>query len=317
MIAKIFELRALIVNKARASLHFKFFIFLYLFSPTLTSCNSWFSKKNFDQLYRTTPAKPFLWKLNKDRQEIYLFGTIHQGYSPKHVPQIVYDIFDKVPTVIMEVDLQVISASEWEKINFYTDGKRLDQDLSKASFKKLQQYLPHLTYEQLYKMKPTTAYSHLISALTPSATSMDDYIARTTYARGKSLLTLETPLFQSKLLEQIITADKLQLLIETLDVSFIETTKENIYETFYYYKNAEPDQLLKAVRYNTYDDLKLSEEQIDILINQRNLRWFKKIQRFARKGQVFVAVGAAHLGGPKGLLKLFQNENYSVSRIQG
>ena len=305
------------MTKTRVGLYFRFLLF-YLCIPLfiLTSCQSWFQKPSFSKLVESAPAKPFLWKISKDQQEIYLFGTIHQGFSPKLVPEIVYEIFDQTPTIVMEVDLTKLSISEWRNISFYQANNTLNHVISSESFEKLQQYLPHMTLEQLSKMKPATAYAHLISTMSPSGSSMDDYLTKRAYDSGKKFIALETPLFQSKLLEKIITPEKLQKLILSINDRFISNTQENIYQTFYFYKLADADQLTASINQTNYTDLKLSDEEIYRLIDERNQSWLEKIKQHARMGKIFVAVGAAHLGGTKGLLKLFQNDGYLVSKVE-
>jgi hypothetical protein len=50
----------------------------------------------------------------------------------------------------------------------------------------------------------------------------------------------------------------------------------------------------------------------DLLVNDRNENWIPMIIDFAMKKPSFFAVGAGHLGGPKGVINLLRKEGYSL-----
>ncbi|MBV7531827.1 TraB/GumN family protein [Chitinophaga sp. sic0106] len=51
------------------------------------------------------------------------------------------------------------------------------------------------------------------------------------------------------------------------------------------------------------------------LLHVRNANWAKKMPAMMQKGSNFFAVGTAHLGGEDGLIKLLQNQGYTVEPI--
>lgn len=53
----------------------------------------------------------------------------------------------------------------------------------------------------------------------------------------------------------------------------------------------------------------------DILLNNRNKNWIAKIEKFASEKPTFFAVGAGHLGGPKGIIALLKEQGYSVTPV--
>jgi uncharacterized protein YbaP (TraB family) len=48
----------------------------------------------------------------------------------------------------------------------------------------------------------------------------------------------------------------------------------------------------------------MGEKTTDIIVDQRNVNWFKDITILIEKDQTFVAVGFGHIGGQNGLLTL-------------
>jgi len=53
----------------------------------------------------------------------------------------------------------------------------------------------------------------------------------------------------------------------------------------------------------------------DILLNNRNKAWIKRLLKQAKGKKVMVAVGALHLSGKKGLLSLLQNADFKITRL--
>lgn len=51
-------------------------------------------------------------------------------------------------------------------------------------------------------------------------------------------------------------------------------------------------------------------------LNKRNKDWIAPIQKIIRKNKAFIAVGAAHLGGPQGIIKLLKTEGYTLTPVK-
>ncbi|HYY14776.1 MAG TPA: TraB/GumN family protein [Chthoniobacterales bacterium] len=52
------------------------------------------------------------------------------------------------------------------------------------------------------------------------------------------------------------------------------------------------------------------------LLDARNRNWLPKLEKYLRSGQTyFVVVGAAHMGGPSGLLSLLRTRGYKVEQL--
>jgi hypothetical protein len=51
------------------------------------------------------------------------------------------------------------------------------------------------------------------------------------------------------------------------------------------------------------------------LLDQRNINWIERIHSLATNEKTFFAVGAAHLGGEIGILRLLQDAGYKVIPI--
>jgi hypothetical protein len=52
-----------------------------------------------------------------------------------------------------------------------------------------------------------------------------------------------------------------------------------------------------------------------LLVLARNEAWLGKLRKLIHSQPTFVAVGAAHLGGPKGLIQLLAGQGYTVQPV--
>lgn len=70
-------------------------------------------------------------------------------------------------------------------------------------------------------------------------------------------------------------------------------------------------------KYVDANSLEVTEEQYNLLLVNRNLNWIKQLPQYLEKeNQSFIAVGAGHLPGEKGLIKLLEEEGYEVNLIE-
>ncbi|MCF8415062.1 MAG: TraB/GumN family protein [Crocinitomicaceae bacterium] len=59
----------------------------------------------------------------------------------------------------------------------------------------------------------------------------------------------------------------------------------------------------------------ITEDQATIL-DDRNERWIPMIEEMAKKEKLFIAVGAGHLGGPKGVIRLLEQKGYTLTPVK-
>ncbi|QQK08152.1 TraB/GumN family protein [Miniphocaeibacter halophilus] len=70
-------------------------------------------------------------------------------------------------------------------------------------------------------------------------------------------------------------------------------------------------------KYVDANSLEVTEEEYNLLLVNRNLNWIKQLPQYLeRENQSFIAVGAGHFPGEKGLIKLLEEEGYEVNLIE-
>ena len=58
------------------------------------------------------------------------------------------------------------------------------------------------------------------------------------------------------------------------------------------------------------------ESELDGLLYQRNKNWISPLEKMMKKESLFIAVGAAHLPGPEGVINLLRKKGYKVRAIE-
>jgi uncharacterized protein YbaP (TraB family) len=78
------------------------------------------------------------------------------------------------------------------------------------------------------------------------------------------------------------------------------------------YQTRDPEKLFKAAHSNLTDDKKFQAR----LLDDRNRAWIPKLEIAFKEQPTFVAVGAGHLGGKHGVIKLLRKRGYRVEPVK-
>ena len=70
-----------------------------------------------------------------------------------------------------------------------------------------------------------------------------------------------------------------------------------------------------ALNASPHEDEALFERFMERTLYQRNRRMARRIQDRLGDGRLFIAVGALHLPGEKGILHLLESRGYRISRV--
>lgn len=280
-------------------------------------------KKNFTILFiflfvtlnSFAQENSLLWKISGKglKQDSYLFGTIHMlcpdDFEIKQKNLTALELSQKI---IFEVDL---SKSENESIiqkftapdpNFIQafspdEIRRMDSVLVEHQFSiKLLDYVSPITMISLFSMKGFNC---------PDPTKIKSFemeLATLATAKGKNIGELETPDFQFSLLKNLITPKLFMESVFQLEKYPALTAKMvNAYKT----------ENLAALTQLIQDPAWMSQEQQEKLLNERNRNWATIIPTIIKDQSTFIAVGAGHLLGNKGLIPLLRAKGYTVTPI--
>jgi hypothetical protein len=126
--------------------------------------------------------------------------------------------------------------------------------------------------------------------------------------RQMEITGLETTLAQMKIFDEMKDSEISQILIEGIDDMGSDSKLQQ--------------QMISAYRsqnINQLHDLILSskefQNQEEVLINDRNRAWVKKLPAAMQRKSCFVAVGAGHLAGEQGVISLLRKSGYTVEPL--
>ena len=133
--------------------------------------------------------------------------------------------------------------------------------------------------------------------------------------KGKKVDGLETAEFQFNLLFNGSSLQRqAQLLMCTLN--HIETEVENLKKLTNAYMKQDLNTMLKISEERKGDQCDALPGEEDAMIYNRNKTWAEKLPAIMKAAPTFVAVGALHLPGEKGLLNLLKRQGYTVEAVK-
>ncbi|MEO5976364.1 MAG: TraB/GumN family protein [Chryseolinea sp.] len=249
----------------------------------------------------------------------YLFGTFHL-MGAHYIDSLtrVKASFKSCKTVVGEI-LMDSSLTMKMMVAARLNGTTLDKLLKAEDFEATAAWLKELSGYDLTMfntMNPITIQIFLMSMLqqkyfpmNTNDTPMDIYFQSLGKTQGKGLVGLESFDAQiNALFNQFTPERQAQMLIEFVREK--DRAKTELVEMNQSYKNGDLAKLELLLADQTYTQ---SEEEV--MLDNRNKEWMNQLPALMKSGQTFVAVGALHLAGEHGLVKLFRQAGYKVTPL--
>ncbi len=123
---------------------------------------------------------------------------------------------------------------------------------------------------------------------------------------------LETIEDQVAIFDKISIEQQIDMLIATLKESYSETESASSSEIIEVFLTQDIDSIY---RYTTSEGGEMGNMEKDFLTD-RNQNWIPQIRKLIKRNKCFIAVGAGHLGGPKGVIKLLEDEGYELIPVK-
>jgi len=257
-----------------------------------------------------------LWKIEKEGIEpSYLFGTIHV------LPQADFELDEKVKTafaeseeLVMEMDMKDPSLQmKMFQLMKMSGEVTLDQLLSKEQYSRLFEKLsgmegaPPLAMMNSYKpfMVATMMLTEYVGS---QPASFEGTLISMAAAREMPVSGLETVEAQMAIFDSIPYADQAEDLMEMVEKS--DEMKELFTEMVAQYKAEQVNAL-----YATTAEYTDSEMEMKFMLHDRNRNWATALDSILGDEALFIGVGAAHLGGEKGLISLLKEKGYELTPI--
>jgi len=261
--------------------------------------------------------KSLLWKISgKDmKQASYLFGTMHlQDRRLFNFPDSLYSAIDNCTAFALEINPDSISGTMSAYLTQYLKNmdksKKIKDMLTKSEFSDLKKRfskgdedidLDKLTLKQAYLLKEKLTRPARHADDMP--TFVDAFLYSIARDKNKLITGLENFSDQVNLLEGLSDDFDPHELLQNLEQGKAETEKlVNVYL----------DKDLKKVQNMT--EL-MPAKMEEVMLTNRNMKMLHSMDSIMKHASLFAAVGAAHLPGAGGLIKLLRSEGYTVEPV--
>ncbi|PHR46258.1 MAG: hypothetical protein COA32_11940 [Fluviicola sp.] len=267
----------------------------------------------------TERTSSLLWEISgkKVKSPSYIFGTMHLIPKDQFLfPESLQDKVKNADLLVMEIGglseqmkgMQLMMLEEGNLFDFFT------QEQADSIFTYSEENLGY-TEEQLRtmfgKMKPFVLIQLMTkNSFGESPASYEMSLEKIAKENETSVEGLETIEEQMALFDNIPMEEQVEMVMSSLrnaDSSAVETQK-----LIDAYLNQDIDSLHQ---YMKQSDSEMSGFEDDFL-NKRNKNWIPLIKQYIKKNKTFIAVGAGHLGGEKGVIELLRQEGYTLTPIE-
>lgn len=258
-----------------------------------------------------------LWKIEGDDiKTSYLFGTIHM------LPQKDFTLSDKVKKAFNDSDKVALELDMDEqdffkdmmKYMYLTKGESLKNHMDEDEYKKLDTYLKEklkVGMDKFLKNKPFFLSSTLLTTfIGEQIASYEMSLIGMSKTANKEILGLETIDDQMAAVSGSKSYEaQIDDIIKMLDEK--EKTVDFYENLIELYKKEDVDGIYNSMG-KYFEDDKLSKDK---MLDNRNKKWIPEIKKLSKENKMFYAVGAAHLGGKIGVIKLLKNAGYKVTPV--
>jgi uncharacterized protein YbaP (TraB family) len=271
--------------------------------------------------------KLFLWKVTGSPGVVYLFGTIHVGRADFYpLAPIVETSFREADTLVTEADLNEPQDSNrllkmLLQKGTYPAGDSVENHIGQQTRAHLLPYVAATkelasSYARLKPWFLTVSIAVIEAKRMGFDTNqgLDRHFADAAAEMHKPIGTLETTEFQLELMNSF--SEELQdrlLLSALLDAEHQTELMDDMLEAW---KSGNADAMEETkLRYvRDYPQLKPVFEK---MFDQRNDSMTQQIEQFLQTPKTtFVAIGAGHLTGDRGILSQLRARNYTVEQLQ-
>lgn len=266
---------------------------------------------------QTDGYNALLWEIsgNGISSPSYLYGTVHMICPEDFVTgKRLQEKFRSAQKVFLEVDMDDPSMNMKMMQLSLLQGKKLSDMFSDSDYNKLNVFFRDtigMPLTLLNTMKPFVLFSILTLKSLPCAEpqSYELTFVKMAKEQSKEVLGLETIEDQMKIFDDMPDSVQVQMVMRYIN-EFDEQKKE-FAKMVDAYKQENLDSIYEHIM--SSPDISGSEE---VLLFNRNEKWIPIMEAAMQKEKIFFAVGAGHLGGPKGVINLLREKGYSVKGIR-
>ena len=267
------------------------------------------------KLIKNKDDNSLLWQISGNglKEPSYLFGTFHLLCKDDvHFSNQLKTAVANAKEIYMELDMDdPATMSAGMKLMYMQGGKKLKDFYTDSEYTRLRNYFNdslQMPIAFMERMKPYFLVALLYPKMLPCATTsgVEEQLVQLAKQDKKEIQGLETMQFQASIFDSIPYAEQAKELLKSIDS--INAYKDEFDTMLNVYKMQTINKIEELFNKSEFG----MDEHEDILLDNRNKNWVAKLKKIMQDESVFVAVGAGHLVGPKGLIALLQKQGYEV-----
>ena len=264
--------------------------------------------------------KGVLWRITgRDVAPSHVYGTIHV-FDPRvaELPAPVRRTFEAAASLTLEYIPDAYGSERFLEAAMFLDRSTLEETIGAADFERVLEHLKPigLTREFINKLKPWGVLLNLRNPRGPQGASLDAQLFGMARARRMPLHMMESVEEQVFTFDEFPMESQVALLRHSLEhyaelVRMSERTVEAYLRrdlaAIWRIQEAHIRRFPQIARHNAVF--------VKRVLHDRSVVMAFRMQRQLRHGNGFVALGALHLYGDKGVLGLLQGDGYRASRV--
>lgn len=268
-----------------------------------------------------------LWKISAKnlKHPSYLFGT-HHLIPIQFLDSIngLFKVFNESETVVGEIVLNRIDTStKIHQAAYMPTNKKVTDFLNQADFKLVDTELKavlNIGLKEVSMLKPSMILSMYEMEKYKKLTGFsennqsDSYFQLVSAEKDKKIIGLETIEEQIALLFDTGSLERqTEMLVESIRQN--EKMATDLLTINKLYKAGKLNELLIFSKTKTSIS-DYTEDEFRKMVDDRNKKWVIKLAQLLHESSCFIAVGALHLPGQNGIIKLLENEGYILTPVR-
>lgn len=290
----------------------RFLSFLFFCFITINALLSQTDKSNYALLWEITGqdlAKPS-----------YLFGTMHvRDQRAAEFPDSVLIALEKTEAYAMEIHPDTLVDFYMELFTGNNKENTLKNRLSASAYERLNRAVLEKTgkpIDSLENQDPSFVQLLLMDFDEPTQTAKNDqivdlYLYKQAWLMGQSIYGLEELKDYNNVTDQFFNMFEKDTYGETDTAALEKAKNEQFEEMVKLYQAGDLAALDAWVKAQSVD-----ADFDKAMLDTRNEKMVKSLEKLAALQPTFFAVGTAHLPGTNGMLELLKNKGYSVRKVQ-
>jgi uncharacterized protein YbaP (TraB family) len=259
-----------------------------------------------------------LWKVSGNglTKPSYLYGTMHITCNAS-LDKSVLTALDNTQQMYLELDMDDPNMQmEMMSGMMMKDGKKMSTLASPEDFAIVDKFLTEnlgMSAKMLDGFMPALVEMMLMPKMMDCPMqSIEEELIKVTQAQKEEVYGLETVAAQMEALGAMPYEEQMEALIKTAKEGLAEGKKryaelDKIYQS---------RDLAKIEAYMKAEENKLYADNAEVMLDNRNKSWIAKIEAAAKEKPTFFGVGAAHLAGDNGVIKLLRKKGYKVEAVK-